>query len=583
VNLRQIRGRGNPVLVAAALGLAAALLLGLWVSLGPGGTSAPPPVASAGGTEPAADPAAPAENLVADQPALTAPPAAAAPERVEVAAGPAPRPVGVPAKPRVPAPEPALVDLAATLRLRLVDAAGEPLARRSVHVRTWGGYHAAERTVVADGSGWVELHLGQLSSRPRHAEFVAAAEAGRAELRSPVLQLGPEGPYGLLRGRVRGGDVVLEEPPLLVSGRVVDGLGGAVAGALVELVPKGARDRPNAHAAADGHGAASDADGRFALYGSMGAGPWQLVAAAEGRGTIAPVEVTPGQTGVDVQLVELASASIELALAPWMVAADFCVRFESSGWPALPLGRVSQSARVARFVADRLPAMDGELVVHWADFGEECVRIAAPLAAARHEGTALELPPIEMERWVQSSELSVRGANDRFLSGARAQVRGVSGRGRTYNVGPKPVRVPRLRGPTAVRVEAAGYVAVDLHGIGERADVVLASGSRVDFRPPLSGAHGHRKVVWYWEPLDPEALCGGIASCAQRADADGVFVLQSPGSYRVVARGHHESQFRWEGLLHVPFEPGGTPLWLQDPEGDWDEFLEGVAERSPDG
>ena len=581
MSLRPSLGSGWPP-VAAALGVAAALLLWLSVALVPGGADAPTSAVLGMGVDPRAAPGAPAEPLALASPDRIAPPEVAATERVEVAAGRAPSPVGVPAKPRVPTPEPALLDLAASLRLRLVDVSGEPLARRAVLVRMWGGYHAAERTLVADGGGWVELELGQLQSRPRHAEFVAAA-AGRAALRSPVLQLGPEGPYGLLRGRVLGGDVVLEEPPLFVSGRAVDGRGSAVAGAVVELVPKGARDRPSAHAIDDGMGTRSDADGRFAVHGTMGSGPWQLVAAAVGRGTIVPVEVTPGQTGVDVQLVELASANVELALAPWMVAGDFRVDFEAPGWPPLPLGRVSQSARTARFAADHLPALDGEFVVHWADFGEECVRVAAPIAVAWQEGTAREVPRIEMERWVQSSELSVRGANDRFLSGARAQVRGPGGRGRTYDVGPKPVRVPRLRGPTAVRVEAAGHVAVDLHGIGERADVVLASGSRVLFRPPIDSAHGHRKLVWYWEPLDPEALCGGIASCAQRADADVVFYVEAPGSYRVRARGHKDSQFQWDGLLQVPFEPADTPLWLQDPDGDWDEFLEELAARSPDG
>lgn len=583
MNPRLNLGRSHRAPVAAALGVAAALLLGLSLALGPGGAGAPPLTVSAVGTEPAADPRATSAPLAAAQPnALRAPAEFAASERVEVAAKPTPRTPRGQGIPRVPASEPALLDLAASLRLRLVDATGEPLARRSVRVRTWGGYHAAERTLVADGGGWVELELGQLRDRPRNAEFVAASAHDPA-LRSPVLQLGPEGPYGLLRGRVLGGDVALEPTPRFVSGRVLDGRGAAVAGAVLEVVPKGARDRPTERAADGGGGTTSDADGRFAILGARGAGPWQLVAAAEGRGTIAPVDVTPGETNVEVHVVELVSVGIELVLAPWMVAADFRVHFEAPGLPSLPLSRVSQTARMARFAADRLPVADGEIVVRWADFDEECVRIAAPLATSVETDEALEIPAVEMDRWVRSVEFTVRGSNDRHLSGARAVVRSRGGRGRTYEVGPRPVLLPRLRGPTTVRVEAAGYVALDVQVTGERADVVLQAGSRVRFRPPLSGAHGHRKLVWYWEPLDPEALCGGIASCAQRADADGVFSLVAPGSYRVLARGHGDSQFEWEGLLHVPFEPGETPLWLQDPDGDWEEFLEDLAARSPDG
>lgn len=576
------QGAGGIAAGLAAAGLCAVLTLWLW--LGQGGAPTPPPAAAGVDVAPAA-PAADPEAL--REPLSAAPRDAAAPERVEVVAKSEPgfrRPAAKRQPTReAPAPEAVLVDLSASLLLRLVDVRGQPLAHRSVQLRTWGGYHAAERTLVADGDGWVELEFGHLSSRPRHAEFSVQPKGGRAALRSDVLQLGPDSAYGLLLGRVRGGDVVLQEPPLLAAGRVVDARGEAVAGAVLELVPKGSRDRPLAPAPLEGSGSTSDNDGRFVLYGTPGAGAWQLVAAAPGRASILPVPVTPGQTDVEVRLLELASAKVELVLAPWMAPSDFRVTFEAPGLPPLPLLRALAAKGSARYVADQLPRVDGHLVVRWADFDEECLRVAAPLENALEVGGVLEPPPVEMEQWVQSAEITVRGANDPHLRGARAQLRGAGGRGRSYDVGSKPVRVPRLRGPMSVRVEAAGYVSVDLHGVGERLDVVLQLGSRVVFRPPLSGAHGHRKLVWYVEPLDSDSLRCGTASCAKRADEDVVFYVEAPGSYRVRARAHKDVEFPWDGELHVPLAPGDTPLWLQDPEGDWNEFLEGVAERYPDG
>lgn len=123
------------------------------------------------------------------------------------------------------------------LRARLVDASGAPLRGAQVLASQGGVFGNPPISLgPADEDGRVSKHVRREAffesiGGPVRLREVARFPVSRAPLRAGSAVLAPAAParvYDL-------GDVVLELPPLLVSGRIVDAVGGGVEGAEVEV------------------------------------------------------------------------------------------------------------------------------------------------------------------------------------------------------------------------------------------------------------------------------------------------------------------------------------------------------------
>lgn len=207
------------------------------------------------------------------------------------------------------------------LRGRLFAAVGEPLRRATVRVFLLDvDPRGREATVATDDGGRFLAAIEPLADGDATATLAIDWRSEGAPLRRATL---PE--RRLLAGLSDLGDVVLGEPPRLVSGRL-ERDGAPFAGPCTFEVQRGSATptpAPTPRPDVVGHVAT---DGRFVVHGTSEPGPYTLVVRTPDGATSSPLLFQAGAEGVVVRLV-VVHALAARALLPDGAPAHF-VAFE---------------------------------------------------------------------------------------------------------------------------------------------------------------------------------------------------------------------------------------------------------------
>lgn len=197
-----------------------------------------------------------------------------------------------------------------SVRGRLIDAEGAPLASRSVlayiELHKGSSLTTMERELLTDAEGRVgldpdmtsEARLKVLFRTTGHDPWLASEQVSRTVSGSNEVELG---------------DVTLVEQPLILKGRVVDDKGDGLANVSVRVSnPQGVFRFVSMVGLRE---VRTDPDGRFAVYGQLDGQGWVVTAGSEpfGGPSSAAVPFEVGTEGVEVVLEP--SGGLEVSLA----------------------------------------------------------------------------------------------------------------------------------------------------------------------------------------------------------------------------------------------------------------------------
>jgi hypothetical protein len=370
------------------------------------------------------------------------------------------------------------------VRGRLFAAAGEPLRRTAVRVVAQAEPHRRDVAVevATDDDGRFVASFEALPEADATATLVIDWQRRDAPPRRSTLS-----DRRLLAGPCDLGDVVLGEPPRLVSGRI-ERDGAPFAGPCtfeVQRAPAAAAPPAEAPLPPEVVGNVA-ADGRFVVFGASAPGPHTLVVRASDGARSRPAPFQPGADGVVVALVGMHPLAAR-ALAPDGVPASL-VAFELAAVDPRPDAANGGSPRHAGEVSSNkgidvrwreLPAGRYELQVRVFTRSTPVLAIPDVVVPAPADGDP-RLRAIDLRGALRALTLRLYDAGGQrlakvygLLAPGEAAALVAGGERRTALLWEWQQAFPLPAGPYDLMVYVYGYRPQPLRGDADRADVRL--------------------------------------------------------------------------------------------------------------
>ena len=492
------------------------------------------------------------------------------------------------------------------------------------------GEHLAFDVVVAPAGGMLRGVVAGAGG----AEVDFAVQAGPVQVEVERLQLGDDGgfhlpyrhapeleaPFRLKLRRdgepVEGGVFPLARLPAagvldvgvlqigeleaLAVGVVVDDLGAAVAGAVVQLQrheatgPLGGDMEFRDEAAAR---VETDTDGRFTIFGARERGRSRLFVKAADHFPDETADLQPGDDEVRVELLRKAQLAGVVLVPEWMHPGYVRVELLPQHVPSLPPGGA----------AERLGRIEGELLAFdWLragtysltfamrGFREPFLRLEDLVVTAGERGLHPDLNGLDLSRYIHRFEVSAVDENGDQVVADRPMLARITHADNTRSWMGLPVRgsasqvfsaTPQLE----VFPMASGYVAEPqvlspganevlyrrvppvevmlpgLYALGQGVDVYVALEQLDRGALPASLGAGfdnisNRMSAWYEKSR--------FSAAELKSDDIARFVLPAGGPHKVqlrISQGDGEPQFVELGVVEVELVPGGDTVRVTTP------------------
>lgn len=411
---------------------------------------------------------------------------------------------------------------------RLVDASGRPFARREF-VATFTMHSQLGHTAMERGTTDVDGRFRGLGNVPwasgGHFDVTIALRDDRSGAAwRQVFELGPH--------TADLGDVVIEEPRLLASGRVVDDTGAPVRGALVTCEAVDSfhstamwtswRVLPNGSTR-------TDADGRFEIRSWTEDSTLRIGAARRGHLTVAAQSFAPPRSGLELVLVR--GGTVEGRL----LARSFEPRQRVQGLFQREGDTVTGALRwldESSFRCEGLAEGSYELRL---GLSHQLLGMHVIRGISVRTGATTKLAPIDVDAHLRVVRFDVRDPEGRVLEGVRFAVKA------PWRAEMDDLRLERGAGGchelrtferelSLVRVSAPGHASISLEKVDGDHEVVLRPGPRVK----LVLANGVPPITSPWS-LVAIAQCDGAEPARAVFDASGVAraQLERPGAWRI--------------------------------------------------
>jgi len=428
-----------------------------------------------------------------------------------------------------------------TLSLVLLDEERRPLRNREVATlplersarSTYRTRTALRARAETDGEGrLVDFELtgsppddGYL--RRRFAVlFEDEARAGQPEYEGRI-----DLPVGAWEGRIHGGELVLEQVPLLIAGRVKDAAGQPVEGAVVNV---GSRRRFLSH---------TPPDGSFVIHARTEEEPLRVRASKRGMARGETVEVVPGARGVELVLRPATRVEGRVLLGEGVLPARVRILVESPGQSART--RIDEGGAFS-FTASPGPATLRFLLVG----RDEPVKILTDVEVV--EGTTTDVGTVDLRDRAFAVEVTARTPAGEAVPHATVLVRAPTdleyrSAGATDPFGRCSVAVPSL--PVEIAVAADGRRLVRRRVDTSEVTLVLEPGFPVIVEtgelPPLES--GYRLIHHVRSGSADAGTVDRVLDRDARDDGTVLYRVGEPGPYESAWELYRSGRFRANG------------------------------------
>ncbi|MEM7307086.1 MAG: hypothetical protein AAF682_10475 [Planctomycetota bacterium] len=416
---------------------------------------------------------------------------------------------------------------------RLLDAKGEPLAERRL------------QTTLETRSGSMSRSMGKSARTDEEGRFELVIEApfeeGSRKLRIATSEEEPivtrvDLSYHLAAGENALGDLVLEPPPLVAEGLVVDDLGLPVAGARL-TVESGQQvhpevDRWSWHSVRDLR-INSDENGRFQLRGWVPEG--RLALQATHPDYIAPerLEFAPGSRQLAITMPGAGTLRGKLQLDEGVEPRDVSLRLIDVRTQEPPKSARRTLKDGGAFELTRVPAGTYDLHVQLSDSDEPLLVIDQLLAVPGEVNDDPRLNPIDLRGMFQAIRLRVTDADGATIPQLKISYRPTGDDEAPWRFDwqrdEQTVSIVTTAQAIDIEVASEGYRTARLDGVVGEREVVLLAGAPLRF--VLSGGlpalppNVHLEVAVTPAGPDSSRFSGGNA----KFDASGTAEIRASG------------------------------------------------------